>query len=397
MIARCNTVKIVSINVNFVSIGRVSVKLSSLTIKMEVFKCSIALLIILASLIYWYLKRSFSYWKLKGVPHKKPVIPYGNVKDFSKSQSFANFMQTYYMRFKGTSKICGIYLFTRPIAMALDLDLIKNILVKEFSSFSDRGFYYNEEDDPLSGHLVALDGIKWKNTRVKLTPTFTSGKMKYMFPTIANVGDRLTNYLRDAFKNGDDELEMKSILSRFTMDVIGTCAFGIECNTLKDIDNEFYRIARMAMEKSRHNRVVVFLLNDMKRLARFFHMKTIQDEVTHFFMNVVKTTIEYRERTDIQRNDFMDLLIKLKIDNNGGDVTKGLTLNQIAAQSFLFFLAGYETSSTTMLFALYELALNQEIQTKLRQDIQNALKKYGDFTYEMMMDIPYLDQTINGN
>lgn len=57
---------------------------------------------------------------------------------------------------------------------------------------------------------------------------------------------------------------------------------------------------------------------------------------------------------------------------------------------------GYETSSTTMLFTLYELALNQDIQTKLRDDIENAKKNHnGQFTYEMM-NIPYLDQVING-
>lgn len=59
-------------------------------------------------------------------------------------------------------------------------------------------------------------------------------------------------------------------------------------------------------------------------------------------------------------------------------------------------MAGYETSSTTMLFALYELALNPDIQSKLRMEIQKAFKMHKAFTYEMMMDIPYLDQTING-
>lgn len=216
-----------------------------------------------------------------------------------------------------------------------------------------------------------------------------------MFPTIKTVGDRLTEYLNDWTKE-NDEFEMKSMLARFTMDVIGTCAFGIECNTLKDIDNDFYRMGRTAMEKPRYSQRITFLINDMKNVARFLGVKTIRDDVTKFFMGVVQSTIEYREKNNIQRNDFMDLLIKMKTDDNEGDVTKGLTVNQIAAQAFLFFLAGYETSATTMLFSLYELALNPHVQTKLRQEIRNAYKKHGEFSYEMMMDIPYLDQTING-
>lgn len=294
--------------------------------------------------------------------------------------------------------MCGLYFFTRPIGLLIDLDLIKSVLVKDFQTFNDRNFYYNDKDDPLSGHLVALDGKKWKPLRAKLTPTFSSGKMKYMFPTIAALGERLTDHLNEIISTKqNDELEIKSLMAKFTMDVIGTCAFGIECNTLKDTDNDFYRLGRMAMEKPRHNPRINFLLSDMKGLARFFGIKTIRDEVSSFFMNVVRSTIDYREQNGIQRNDFMHLLMQLKVDENKADEpNKGLTVNQIAAQSFLFFAAGYETSSTTLLFTLYELALNQEIQTKLRGDIEIAKEKHGSFSYEMMMDIPYLDQVING-
>lgn len=267
--------------------------------------------------------------------------------------------------------------------------------ILDFAAFSDRGLYYNDKDDPLSGHLVALNGQKWKNVRIKLTPTFTSGKMKYMYTTITKIGDRLNEYVGARIAE-TDELEIKSILAKFTMDVIGTCAFGIECNTLNDKSNDFYKMGRTAMEKTRHDQRFAFLLSDMRFApwARFFGVKAIRDEVSNFFMGVVKSTIDYREKNNIERNDFMDSLIKLKTEGN--DVNNGLTLNEIAAQSFLFFAAGYETSSTTMLFALYELALNPDVQSKLRQEIQSAFRKHKAYTYEMMMDIPYLDQTING-
>lgn len=364
-------------------------------IAMEVFNVCLTLLVIFVYLIYWYIHKSFSYWKRLGVPHNKPIIPYGNVKGLGKEFTFNDFMGRYYDQFKGSTKLCGAYFFTRKITMLLDLDLIKTILVKDFSAFSDRNIYYNEKDDPLSAHLVALDGKKWKDTRLKLTPTFTSGKMKNMFSTISEVGNRLTDFLHQTIKE-NDELEIKGILDRFTMDVIGTCAFGVECNTLKDTNNDFYRIGRMAMKSPRHNPLLLIFLTEMKGLARFLRIKSIRDEVSTFFINIVKSTIAYREENNIQRNDFMDLLIKMKTNDNGSDPSSGLTINQIAAQSFLFFSAGYETSSMTMLFTLYELALNQDLQTKLRHDIENAFKKHGELTYEMMMDIPYLDQTING-
>lgn len=68
----------------------------------------------------------------------------------------------------------------------------------------------------------------------------------------------------------------------------------------------------------------------------------------------------------------------------------------MAAQAFVFFVAGFETSSSNMSYALFELAKNQDVQQKLRMEINDSIGKHGKLTYEAMMEMPYLDQTITG-
>lgn len=71
--------------------------------------------------------------------------------------------------------------------------------------------------------------------------------------------------------------------------------------------------------------------------------------------------------------------------------------NTIAAQAFVFFAAGYETSSNTIAFCLHELALNAEIQEKTRRDIYNAIdNRSGKLTYDAVQDMKYLDMVIAG-
>jgi len=71
-------------------------------------------------------------------------------------------------------------------------------------------------------------------------------------------------------------------------------------------------------------------------------------------------------------------------------------MTEAAAQSFAFFAAGFETSSTAATFALYELAQNHDIQDKVRQEIDEILVKHGDLTYDAVNEMTYLHKVVNG-
>jgi cytochrome P450 len=67
------------------------------------------------------------------------------------------------------------------------------------------------------------------------------------------------------------------------------------------------------------------------------------------------------------------------------------------AQALSFLLGGYETSGSTLSFALYELALYPEIQHRLRAEILQVLSKHdGKLTYDAIQDMSYLDRVVSG-
>jgi len=66
-------------------------------------------------------------------------------------------------------------------------------------------------------------------------------------------------------------------------------------------------------------------------------------------------------------------------------------------QAFTFLGAGFETSGSTMSFALYELALQPEIQNRLRAEIMQVLNKHnGQLTYDGIQEMAYLDMVVSG-
>ncbi|XP_058453123.1 cytochrome P450 6a8-like [Malaya genurostris] len=351
------------------------------------------------SLAFYWVGRKYAYWKQRGVPYVEPSFPFGNLQ-LMRTRHISLQMQDAYKKLNDSGKkFGGVFFFIEPLAIILDLDFAKDVYVKDFQYFHDRGVYSNEKADPITAHLVTMEGTKWKNLRAKLTPTFTSGKMKMMFPTIIGVAEQFRKCMQVEANRGG-EVEMKEFLSRFTTDVIGTCAFGLECNSLKDPEAKFRQMGRKALTAT----PMVFLRRifsvTFRDLAKALNIRLSDPEVADFFMNAVRETIEYRENNKIQRNDFMDLLIKLKNEDPIDDGTRQpldrLTFNEIAAQAFVFFLAGFETSSTAMSFCLYELAKNQEIQDKARKNVQEVLARHeGKMTYEAVHEMRYIENCIN--
>uniref|UniRef100_A0A1L8E424 Putative cytochrome n=1 Tax=Nyssomyia neivai TaxID=330878 RepID=A0A1L8E424_9DIPT len=347
---------------------------------------------------YLYVKKKFQYWEEKGVPYIKPAFPFGILKGLGSTTHTSEVFTKAYNELKGKDVFGGLYFFTKPVVLPTDLELLKNIFVKDFQYFHDRGIYVNEKDDPLSGHLFALSGQRWKSLRNKLSPTFTSGKMKMMHSTIIAVAKEFQNYL-GTVAHKDGEVEIKDILSRFTTDVIGNCAFGIECNSLKDPNAEFRKIGKRVFEFSPIEFIRIFFLAMFQNVGRVLKMSVNKPEVSAFFLRLLKETTEYREKNNVKRNDFLDLLMQImktgKLEGDDTDLGK-MTFEELAAQTFLFFIAGFETSSSTMTFALYELAQNQDIQDRARDEVNRILEKHnGEYTYDACMEMKYIDQIIN--
>ncbi|XP_017487292.1 PREDICTED: cytochrome P450 6a2-like [Rhagoletis zephyria] len=354
-----------------------------------------------ATLLFVWCRKRLNYWAERGIVHDKPSLLYGSLSGVGRTQALRDPFYDCYNKYKHAAPFGGFHLSMRVAAIIFDLDLVKHVLVKDFANFSSRGAYYNEKDDPISGHVFNLDGEKWRSMRTKLTPTFTSAKMKFMFPTVVKVANEFVNVLRHEAEKVKETtagtadvsaqgIEIRDLLARFTTDVIGSCAFGLECNSLHEPNTQFRVMGKKIFSTRRNGRLAFGFAQAYPELARKIGLKFTPEDVSDFFRKVVRDTAAYREKEGIQRNDFMNLLLDLK--DQGED---GLTLEQITAQAFVFFIAGFETSSSTMGFALYELALNQEMQTKAREEIRTVLARHdGQFTYECMRDMKYLHQIL---
>jgi cytochrome P450 family 6 len=145
----------------------------------------------------------------------------------------------------------------------------------------------------------------------------------------------------------------------------------------------------------------IIFIGAFPELAAKLKMMITPQEEAIFFLKAIRETVDFREKNKVERNDFLNMLINMKnrgtLHSDNPEMNDKITFNELAAQAFLFFLAGFETSSTTMTFCLYELAQNQEVQSKLRDEISSALdENEGKLDYESVMNLKYLQMVIDG-
>ncbi|CAG2064230.1 unnamed protein product, partial [Timema podura] len=238
--------------------------------------------------IYQYTTSTFDHWKKRGIPFIKPFPFLGNLKDVVLLKSSRHdAIKDFYRKLEG-EPFGGIFLFRSPVLIVRDPDIIKSILVKDFSHFQNR-VHSSPSEDPVSDSLAVINGPKWRILRTKLTPTFTSGKLKNM------------------------------------MDAI------------------------------------------FPKIAKLLGLSFIPKDAVSFFSRVVKETVQYQ-----------------------------MTDDMITGNCFVFFMAGFDTSATTMSFALYELAVNPDIQERLSAEIDEVLQKHkGKITYDAIHEMRYLDKVVN--
>jgi cytochrome P450 family 6 len=266
---------------------------------------------IVISALYMYFKLSYSYWEKLGIPTLKPRAPFGNFSASIISGKNPAFEITeLYKAFEG-HKVAGLYRFAKPTLLLRDTDIIKDVLVKDFDHFYSRGRQFDDEAEPLDAHLFQLSGTKWRNLRVKLTPVFTSAKMRKMFETVAECGKELQTCLQKPANNGEI-IAIKDFMARYSTDVISSCAFGIKCNCLKNPNAEFRNWGRKVFQPNFRQRFTTILVFLFPSLVYALKLSVIPKDVSNYFRRMVKDTVEYRENNNVERNDFMQLMIQLK-------------------------------------------------------------------------------------
>ncbi|XP_029170340.1 cytochrome P450 9e2-like isoform X2 [Nylanderia fulva] len=340
---------------------------------------------------YYYFFKDLNIYKRHGIPHKTalPIIGNMGATIFRRISMPDHIKNTYNLH--PDAKYVGMFDLLNPVVMLRDPDLIKSIALKNFDLFPDHRTLIEEHQDPLFGrNLFFLKGQRWRQVRPLLSPAFTSSKMKNMFKLMSDYAAEFSNYLTQ-LPADKKIMDIKNAFTRYTNDVIATCAFGINVDSMKNPNNEFYIYGKEATTFGGILFMKLCIFRSLPWLAEILKLRLIREEIENFFKNLVETTIKTRDENGIVRPDMLQLMMESR-DKDG----KGLPIEDMVSQAFGFFFGGFDSTSTLMCFAAHEIAVNQEIHKKLQHEIDQVLEESnGEAPYEMVNNMEYLDAVIS--
>ncbi|EDO45653.1 predicted protein [Nematostella vectensis] len=348
-------------------------------------------------LLYWFGTKANRSLK-KEFPNTPGPTPWpfiSNLPALAKNRGQVHLLlDEFYKQYEGPA--IRLSFMGKPSILVKDTALLKAIMVKNFDCFHDR--LKADFSPPLDKMLTILPGEEWRNLRHALSPNFSAHKLKGMVPLMNKACDVYMKKIACAAETGET-IDVMKINPALTLDIIISCAFGVESDCQNNPKDPVMKKATAAMRPSLirtilANAVLPLLPGGQKLVSSKIGASLFFREVLEL-NSFVQGVIQMKKREGSSRKDMLDLMLEAAASDNT-DGGKALSLDAIIANTIVFLLAGHETTSSTIAFASYFLAKNPKIQEKLQQEIDSVWSGEEEMpSYDTVHDLPYLEMVIS--
>ncbi|KAK5641506.1 hypothetical protein RI129_010053 [Pyrocoelia pectoralis] len=337
-------------------------------------------------LLYLKMRRTYKYWRNLNVVYVRPWPLFGYMApSVLRLKAFPMILQKVYNVFP-EQRYFGAYQFGTPVLFIRSPNLIKKILSDDFATFPDRRIIMEANVDPLwAKNLHAMQGGNhWHNLRTALSLGLTDNHLSKMFESMKTCAKNFAYFFLDT---NTESIELLDVTSKFVNDVIASTVFGVSYNSLENSRNDFYL---MSKDITKFNLMKVIKLFGFSKFE-MLKFRIIEERTNQFYKHVVENASPHQE------NHLVRILIKNGIGYDGiGDTeTDKDVLDEAVAQGIHFLISGFETVFIGLSFLVYELAINANIQEKLRQEVDAISELCKDLSYGQIGKMQYLDMVVS--
>ncbi|XP_050397722.1 cytochrome P450 3A18 [Patella vulgata] len=351
--------------------------------------------------VYWKLKGCYKLFEELGIPGPSPIPVFGNVaefKDKSPLDVFKKWAGIY-------GNVYGYYEGFNPSMVVSDPDVIRHILVKDFDKFEDRPLCTPFVFYPMHLSLGVTKGELWKQQRHVVASGFSTLSIKQMLPNMLIKSESLIEKLECKIREEPDSHNVTEIIERYMLDSLAFGAFNYNSDSLNNDDE-------ILLEYVQQYNYSASTENPCSGLARLFPSLTpfcqlFTGKLRNALDKHVKQVMTFleKEKRVVSRShegskhgNLIQSLLTTKAtchDENSNIYKRYLSDEEILAQVTSMVGGGIGPASALMSFLVYNLAIHQDVQKKVMEEINLNITDNEDVTYDTLYKLNYLDMVIN--
>lgn len=350
-----------------------------------------AIILGVVSLIYYYIIRDRHYFERNGVKFVKSLPLLGTSwKAIFGFESYFEYYSRIYNKFSN-EKFFGAFDFLQPVYVIRDVELCRKVFITNFDHFVNRRMTVDVDADPVAGRFIGVvKNDSWRRLRNITSPAFTGNKMRFILSLVNDTMARITNNLTNKIDTSEEkrfQFQAIDFYTRCTTDLIANTTFGLDVNSIDEENHEFYLMGKRITDFTKPFFLRATLFTAAPRVAKFFNLSLFDKTATVYFKGIIKDTIEFRKKNDVNVPNFIQLFLEAD-----------LSFEEILPECIAFFTGGIDSFATLFQFMSYELATHPAIQERLQKEIDEIGREIdgAPIDYDSVQKLTFMDAVIQG-
>ncbi|HNN96663.1 MAG TPA: cytochrome P450, partial [Pseudomonadota bacterium] len=319
------------------------------------------------------------------IPGPKPLPIVGNLTDMKRG----DLLGTAEALFAGYGDFVRIKLLALSAYLNCNADVVSELLARptdfQKRTIGDRSPLSHLREYSIADALFTAedDEESWHIAHRILLPTMGTGALKQYFPKMLEVTDQLLAQL-SALGRGEAFLAT-DLMTRMTFETIAYTGFNTRFNCLQTADSIPFVEAMVEVLKDAMQAPMSLIPPSLNPVAS--HRRERANGILKETVDrIIQDRRDALERGDAVPNDILQTMLTARDRTSG----KRLDDANIRNQLITFLIAGHETTSGLLSYALYYLSQNSQVEARLCEEIDRVLGR--DFSYRpSFADIERLD------
>ncbi|KAK9239958.1 cytochrome P450 [Lipomyces kononenkoae] len=337
-------------------------------------------------------------------PSQKPHWLLGHFKCLSNNPDLSILQDWVEEHGEDTPFIRAFALFNSERVIPVSEQALQEVLQTKSYSFIKPPFLTRSLVSVLGNGILFAEGDVHRHQRKLLMPAFKTSHVNRLVPIFLEESSRLQKLLEAKINGGDGiakhqaEVEVTSLISSLTLDIIYRAGMGVTFNALEDPENELAVACQRVFNPGEHGTGLFFVLQVMIPWFKYLPFPKNRDiwrarlTIAKFARDIAEGRLAKfmaangRDMDRELEGSFVGQkkdanILSVMLDEGDGQ----WTVDGIVDQLRTFLIAGHETTSVSTALALYLLAKHQDIQTRLRRELRtkfvggyDTIKSYDD-------------------